>query len=196
VRCALHLHVPKKLFFRIGEVASVLGVQPHVIRFWEREFHQIRPRKTTTNQRRYTRSGVLRIALVRYLLHGQGNSLAGAKTILRDLDMTDEGVEEQLSSLMGSDASVGGVDPGGQGAAVGGGHAMRKEANGSFLQERERLQNELKELRVQCRTLVNDNKVLCERMDRHEDALLKMRTVSGEGMKKILQLLDENRREG
>jgi len=168
-----------------------------VIRFWEREFHQIRPKKTTTNQRRYTRSGVLRIALVKFLLHGQGNSVAKAKEILREVDMSDEGVEQQLSLLMGDRGSVDSSRRKmGSGSAGEMNDDMRKDANGSFLQERERLQSELKEIRAQCRKLISENKALVERMDRHEEALGKMQEIGAGGMKKILQLLDEYRREG
>ena len=168
-----------------------------MIRFWEREFHQIRPKKTTTNQRRYTRSGVLRIALVKFLLHSQGNSLAKAKDLLRNVDMSDGGVEHQLSLLMGDKGSVDSSrrKPGLASAGEVDGE-MRKDTNGSFLQERDKLHSELKEIRAQCRKLISENKALVERMDRHEEALAKMQEIGAGGMKKILQLLDEYRREG
>ncbi len=71
--------LPAKLYFRIGEVASLVGVEPHVLRYWEREFRSIRPTKSAKGQRVYSRRDVENLVRVRELLYGQGFTIAGAK---------------------------------------------------------------------------------------------------------------------
>ena len=73
-----------KLYYRIGEVASIVGVQPHVLRYWESEFRTIRPRKSTKGQRVYSRRDVEKLLRVKDLLKNQGFTIAGAKKRLRD----------------------------------------------------------------------------------------------------------------
>lgn len=76
--------LPSKLYFRIGEVAGLVGVEPHVLRYWEREFRSIRPTKSAKGQRVYSRRDVESLLRVRELLYGQGFTIAGAKRRLRD----------------------------------------------------------------------------------------------------------------
>src|SRR5438270_13584702 len=71
--------LPSKLFFRIGEVAGLVGVEPHVLRYWEREFRSIRPQKSTKGQRIYSRRDVENLLRVRDLLYRDGFTIAGAK---------------------------------------------------------------------------------------------------------------------
>ncbi len=71
--------LPSKLFFRIGEVASLVGVEPHVLRYWEREFRSIRPTKSAKGQRVYSRKDVENLLRVRDLLYRDGFTIAGAK---------------------------------------------------------------------------------------------------------------------
>src|SRR5215468_1784586 len=71
--------LPKKLFFRIGEVAELVGVEPHVLRYWEREFRTIRPSKSAKGQRVYSRKDVENLLRVRDLLYQEGFTIAGAK---------------------------------------------------------------------------------------------------------------------
>src|SRR5437588_77373 len=68
-----------KLYFRIGEVASLVGVEPHVLRYWEREFRSIRPSKSAKGQRVYSRRDVENLLRVRELLYAEGFTIAGAK---------------------------------------------------------------------------------------------------------------------
>ena len=68
-----------KLFFRIGEVAGLVGVEPHVLRYWEREFRSIRPTKSAKGQRVYSRKDVENLLRVRDLLYRDGFTIAGAK---------------------------------------------------------------------------------------------------------------------
>ena len=76
--------LPPKLYFRIGEVAGLVGVEPHVLRYWEREFRSIRPSKSAKGQRVYSRRDVENLMRVRELLYGRGFTIAGAKKQLRE----------------------------------------------------------------------------------------------------------------
>jgi DNA-binding transcriptional MerR regulator len=80
--------LPDKLFFRIGEVAEIVGVEPHVLRYWETEFKAIRPEKSRKGQRVYSRRDVDTLLRVKDLLYGHRYTIAGAKRKLRS-----EGVE-------------------------------------------------------------------------------------------------------
>src|SRR5579863_8976545 len=71
--------LPPKLYFRIGEVAELVGVEPHVLRYWEREFRTIRPTKSAKGQRVYSRRDVENLMRVRELLYQEGFTIAGAK---------------------------------------------------------------------------------------------------------------------
>ena len=75
--------LPSKLFFRIGEVAGLVGVEPHVLRYWEREFRSIRPTKSAKGQRVYSRRDVENLMRVRDLLYSEGFTIAGAKRKLQ-----------------------------------------------------------------------------------------------------------------
>ncbi|MCW5836554.1 MAG: MerR family transcriptional regulator, partial [Labilithrix sp.] len=83
--------LPPKLFFRIGEVAGLVGVEPHVLRYWEREFRSIRPTKSAKGQRVYSRKDVENLLRVRDLLYRDGFTIAGAKKKLQRGD-ADQGV--------------------------------------------------------------------------------------------------------
>ncbi len=71
--------IPSKSYFLIGEVASIVGVEPHVLRYWEREFRGVRPTKSAKGQRVYSRKDVEKLARVRELLYEEGFTIAGAK---------------------------------------------------------------------------------------------------------------------
>src|SRR5262244_3193450 len=75
--------LPPKLYFRIGEVAGLVGVEPHVLRYWEREFRTIRPTKSAKGQRVYSRRDVENLLRVRDLLYQEGFTIAGAKRKLQ-----------------------------------------------------------------------------------------------------------------
>jgi DNA-binding transcriptional MerR regulator len=75
--------LPPKLYFRIGEVAELVGVEPHVLRYWEREFRSIRPTKSAKGQRVYSRKDVENLMRVRELLYREGFTIAGAKKKLQ-----------------------------------------------------------------------------------------------------------------
>lgn len=68
-----------KLYYRIGEVSKIVGVQPHVLRYWETEFRSIRPQKSGKGQRVYSRRDVEKLLEVKDLLRNQGFTIAGAR---------------------------------------------------------------------------------------------------------------------
>ena len=73
--------VPDKLYFRIGEVAELVGVEPHVLRYWETEF-RMRPHRSSSGQRLYRKKDIERILRIRKLLHAEGFTIAGARKVL------------------------------------------------------------------------------------------------------------------
>jgi DNA-binding transcriptional MerR regulator len=77
--------LPDKQFFKIGEVARITGVKPHVLRYWETEFSSIRPTKTKTGQRLYRRRDVQLVLLIKQLLYQERFTIAGANRRLREL---------------------------------------------------------------------------------------------------------------
>ncbi|HEX4036549.1 MAG TPA: MerR family transcriptional regulator [Acidobacteriaceae bacterium] len=74
--------IPDKLYFRIGEVAKLCGVETYVLRFWETEFPQMRPNKSGTGQRLYRKRDVELALRVKRLLHNEGYTIAGARQVL------------------------------------------------------------------------------------------------------------------
>jgi DNA-binding transcriptional MerR regulator len=74
--------IPDKLYFRIGDVAKLCGVEAYVLRFWESEFPQLRPNKSGTGQRLYRKRDVEMVLKVRRLLHDEGYTIAGARQVL------------------------------------------------------------------------------------------------------------------
>ena len=75
--------IPNRLFFRIGEVTRIAGVEAHVLRFWESEFPMLSPRKTPKGQRQYRRKDLETILDIKQLLYGDKYTIAGAKRALR-----------------------------------------------------------------------------------------------------------------
>jgi DNA-binding transcriptional MerR regulator len=73
-----------KLYYRIGEVSEIVGVQPHVLRYWETEFRSIRPQKSSKGQRVYSRRDVEKLLRVKDLLRNQGFTIAGARKRLNE----------------------------------------------------------------------------------------------------------------
>ena len=96
--------IPDKLFFKIGEVSLLVGVQPHVLRYWEKEVSSIRPGKTASNQRRYRRKDVEVFREIRRLLYEEKFTLAGARKRLMSPLPTKDGsahsAAEDVSSLV------------------------------------------------------------------------------------------------
>lgn len=74
----------EKLYYRIGEVAGLVGVEPHVLRYWESEFRSIRPQKSAKGQRIYSRRDVETLQKVKELLYAHKFTIAGARQKLRE----------------------------------------------------------------------------------------------------------------
>jgi DNA-binding transcriptional MerR regulator len=77
-----HVDIPDKLYFKIGEVSKISGLPSHVLRFWESEFKKIRPRRTASGQRSYTRKDIETILEIKHLLHEKKFTLEGARKYL------------------------------------------------------------------------------------------------------------------
>lgn len=91
--------LPSKLYFRIGEVSQLVGVEPHVLRYWEREFRSIRPSKSAKGQRVYSRRDVENLLRVRELLYAQGFTIAGArKRLLQPAVQAGEALEPEADA--------------------------------------------------------------------------------------------------
>src|SRR5712672_280810 len=76
--------IPDKLYFRIGEVSKLCRLPAYVLRFWETEFPQLKPVKSSTGQRMYRRKDVESVLRIKGLLYEQGFTIAGARQCLRD----------------------------------------------------------------------------------------------------------------
>lgn len=74
--------IPDRLYFKIGDVARLCGVEPYVLRFWETQFPQLKPNKSGTGQRLYRRREVELALEIKRLVHGEGYTIAGAKQAL------------------------------------------------------------------------------------------------------------------
>ena len=83
--------IPAKRYFTIGEVAELCGVKPHVLRYWEQEFTQLRPMKRRGNRRYYQHHEVLMIRRIRDLLYDQGFTISGARNRLQDPAPSEHG---------------------------------------------------------------------------------------------------------
>jgi DNA-binding transcriptional MerR regulator len=98
---ALDRPAPVKLYYRIGEVAEIVGVEPHVLRYWETEFRSIRPQKSRKGQRIYSRRDVDKLLKVKDLLYSHGFTIAGARKRMREA-----GDEPRPSSERDREAAV------------------------------------------------------------------------------------------
>src|SRR5215471_17649542 len=82
--------IPDKLYFRIGEVAVLCHLPAYVLRFWESEFPQLKPVKSSTGQRMYRKRDVESVVRIKRLLYEEGYTIAGARQHLRDEGKTDK----------------------------------------------------------------------------------------------------------
>ena len=87
--------IPVKRYFTIGEAADLCGVKPHVLRYWEQEFAQLRPMKRRGNRRYYQHHEVLMIRRIRELLYDQGFTISGARLRLQELVQSGHGADTQ-----------------------------------------------------------------------------------------------------
>ena len=80
--------IPDKLYFRIGEVSGILGVEPYVLRYWETEFPQLTPKKSGTGHRLYRRKDVELLLLIKRLLYEKRFTIEGARQNLQGMGRT------------------------------------------------------------------------------------------------------------
>lgn len=90
--------IPDKLYFKIGEVAKMADVPPHVLRYWEQEFSGIKPKRANSKQRLYRKHDVELILDIKILLHQQGYTIAGARKLLDDGKKTLQAAGESKSA--------------------------------------------------------------------------------------------------
>lgn len=76
--------IPDRLYFRIGDVSELLGVEPYVLRFWESEFPMLQPKKSKTGHREYKRKDVELLLEIKRLLYDEGFTISGARKALKD----------------------------------------------------------------------------------------------------------------
>ena len=91
--------IPAKRYFTIGEVSELCGVKPHVLRYWEQEFTQLKPVKLRGNRRYYQHHEVLLIRRIRELLYEQGFTISGARNRL------ETRIDDELTSAPASKAA-------------------------------------------------------------------------------------------
>jgi DNA-binding transcriptional MerR regulator len=115
--------IPAKRYFTIGEVSELCGVKPHVLRYWEQEFTQLKPVKRRGNRRYYQHHEVLLIRRIRELLYEQGFTISGARNKLdnrggdhragelRGIEAIAAGHDDVAVALVEAEASAAPVDP-------------------------------------------------------------------------------------
>jgi DNA-binding transcriptional MerR regulator len=116
--------IPAKRYFTIGEVSDLCGVKPHVLRYWEQEFTQLKPVKRRGNRRYYQHHEVLLIRRIRELLYDQGFTISGARNQLEEVSA--EGMRNVRARLNGGAA----VQPSLDSSTVGRAGTLRKEIQG------------------------------------------------------------------
>jgi len=99
--------IPAKRYFTIGEVSELCGVKPHVLRYWEQEFTQLRPVKRRGNRRYYQHHEVLLVRRIRELLYQEGFTISGARNRLDDGPAKiSEAIEPLVSGPSASGPSI------------------------------------------------------------------------------------------
>ncbi|RMG27917.1 MAG: MerR family transcriptional regulator [Gammaproteobacteria bacterium] len=87
--------IPGKRYFTIGEVSELCGVKPHVLRYWEQEFPQLKPVKRRGNRRYYQRNDVLLVRQIKSLLYEQGFTIGGARQRLSSEEAKEDVTQSQ-----------------------------------------------------------------------------------------------------
>lgn len=104
----MDVSIPDKAYFRIGEVARILGVEPHVVRYWESEFKSVKPVRSKSDQRLYRKRDVETLQVIKKLLYEEHFTINGARQQLVKFKSTAEesGKEEQIQNR----EQMGGLD--------------------------------------------------------------------------------------
>ena len=88
--------IPGKRYFTIGEVSSLCKVKPHVLRYWEQEFPQLKPAKRRGNRRYYQRQDIIIVRQIKSLLHDQGFTISGARSQFGGSQMKSENSQSRM----------------------------------------------------------------------------------------------------
>ncbi|MFN3134696.1 MAG: MerR family transcriptional regulator [Candidatus Kryptonium sp.] len=83
----------KRLYYSIGEVSKLTGIEPYVLRYWEKEFEQLKPAKNKAGNRTYTNRDIKIILTIKRLLYEEGYTIAGAKRVLENYDFDKDPTE-------------------------------------------------------------------------------------------------------
>ena len=102
--------IPAKRYFTIGEVGDLCGVKPHVLRYWEQEFTQLRPMKRRGNRRYYQHHEVLMIRRIRDLLYDQGFTISGARNKMQELLQSERDKKRNGEVMLDGVDVIDGVD--------------------------------------------------------------------------------------
>jgi DNA-binding transcriptional MerR regulator len=98
------MEIPDKLFFRIGEVSRIVGVEAYVLRYWETEFPGIAPKKSSTGQRMFRRKDVELLLRIRHLLYDRRFTIDGARQALKQESRQEEdplpGIRRELAEIV------------------------------------------------------------------------------------------------
>ena len=140
------LNVPDRLYFRIGDVAELIGVKPYVLRYWESEFSMIRPQKSTSGHRVYRRSDVETVWMIKRLLYEERYSLEGAKKKMKEFKKEENSTDlknNSVATLLHFHPEVSSSDPG-------------PEHKESFTQELEEIQHLAYELENLAKIKISD----------------------------------------
>ena len=95
--------IPDKLFFRIGEVSTMLGVEPYVLRYWETEFPTLSPKKSGTGHRLYRRKDVELLLRIKHLLYEKRFTIGGARQFLQEESKSAQKEIKQEQQILFSD---------------------------------------------------------------------------------------------
>ena len=88
-------NIPDRLYYKIGEVSQIVGVKPHVLRYWETEFPMIKPYKKDSKQRLYRKRDLRLLLIIKKLLYEEMYTIAGAKQVLKKLKEQETGAKDR-----------------------------------------------------------------------------------------------------
>jgi len=88
-------NIPDRLYYKIGEVSQIVGVKPHVLRYWETEFPMIKPYKKDSKQRLYRKRDLRLLLMIKKLLYEDMYTIAGAKQVLKKLKEQETGAKDR-----------------------------------------------------------------------------------------------------
>lgn len=92
--------IPDRVFYRIREVCTLTGLRPHILRYWEQEFKDIRPTKSTRGQRLYRKRDVEAIVTIKKLLYEKGFTIDGARRYMKSQKHLVDEIREELAEIM------------------------------------------------------------------------------------------------